>query len=221
MVFEDTEIRGIHKVDLNSHQAIDVDLSDLPMRQGDSKTASAYAFAFEGSPFETTGSATDDAAKSRLKELMEKANIAYRDGDYDQCEALAKLAMEVDPNELAASMLCFKARAEQRYKDDKWLREPADFSAKSRERIKVLPSEPFVCGTMAMAAQKDVRTRKHPIEASRNTIELPEIANQEVLGEWLIPKGDCLVVSFGPHTIADKDGRAVVRERLAFVEAYR
>ena len=50
-------------------------------------------------------------------------------------------------------------------------------------------------------------------------LELPEIANQEVLGEWLIPNGDCLLVSFGPHTVADKDGKAVVRERLAFVEA--
>ena len=53
----------------------------------------------------------------------------------------------------------------------------------------------------------------------RVAFELPEIANQEVLGEWLIPNGDCLLVSFGPHTAADTDGKAVVRERLAFVEA--
>ncbi len=53
----------------------------------------------------------------------------------------------------------------------------------------------------------------------RVAFELPEIANQEILGEWLIPNGDCLLVSFGPHTAADKAGKAVVRERLAFVEA--
>ena len=33
------------------------------------------------------------------------------------------------------------------------------------------------------------------------------------------PKGECILVSFGPHTVADKSGKAVVRERLAFVEA--
>ncbi len=50
-------------------------------------------------------------------------------------------------------------------------------------------------------------------------LQLPEIASQEILGEWLIPNGECLLVSFGPHTEADKDGKAVVRERLAFIEA--
>jgi hypothetical protein len=54
---------------------------------------------------------------------------------------------------------------------------------------------------------------------NRIAVEFPEIANQEVLGEWLIPNGECLLASFGPHTVADKDGKAVVRERLAFVEA--
>ncbi len=56
-------------------------------------------------------------------------------------------------------------------------------------------------------------------ERENQFLEVPEIANQEVLGEWLIPNGECLLVSFGPHTVADKSGKAVVRERLAFVEA--
>ena len=55
--------------------------------------------------------------------------------------------------------------------------------------------------------------------AGKDALELPEIANQEILGEWLIPNGDCLLVSFGPYTVADKDGKAVTRERLAFIEA--
>ena len=54
---------------------------------------------------------------------------------------------------------------------------------------------------------------------NHGVLELPEIASQEILGEWLIPNGECLLVSFGPHTEADKDGKAVVRERLAFIEA--
>ena len=50
-------------------------------------------------------------------------------------------------------------------------------------------------------------------------IEVPEIDSQEIMGEWLVPKDGILLVSFGPHTVADKDGKAVVRERLAIVEA--
>ena len=51
------------------------------------------------------------------------------------------------------------------------------------------------------------------------SIEVPEIASQEIAGEWLIPKDGILLVSFGPHTVAGKDGKAVIRERLAILEA--
>jgi hypothetical protein len=50
-------------------------------------------------------------------------------------------------------------------------------------------------------------------------IEVPEIDHQEVLGEWLIPHGEFLLVSFGAHTVADKSGKAVVTERMAIVGA--
>jgi hypothetical protein len=50
-------------------------------------------------------------------------------------------------------------------------------------------------------------------------VEVPEIGCQEIAGEWLIPKDGILLVSFGPHTVADKDGKAVIRERLAIIEA--
>ncbi len=60
----------------------------------------------------------DKAKKLRMKELMDKATTAYAAGNYVECEAYAKRAMEVDPNELAASMLVFKAKTERRYKQD-------------------------------------------------------------------------------------------------------
>jgi hypothetical protein len=44
----------------------------------------------------------------------------------------------------------------------------------------------------------------------RVDIEVPEFASQEVAGEWLIPRGEVLLVSFGAYTVADQDGRAVV-----------
>jgi hypothetical protein len=50
-------------------------------------------------------------------------------------------------------------------------------------------------------------------------VEVPEIGSQEIAGEWLIPKDGILLVSFGPHTVADGQGKAIIRERLAIVEA--
>jgi hypothetical protein len=55
--------------------------------------------------------------------------------------------------------------------------------------------------------------------ASRVALEVPEIGSQEIVGEWLIPKDGILLVSFGPHTVAGKDGKAVIHERLAIIEA--
>ena len=56
-------------------------------------------------------------------------------------------------------------------------------------------------------------------EAGKVAVEVPEIGSQEIAGEWLIPNDGILLVSFGPHTVADSQGKAVVRERLAIVEA--
>ncbi len=50
-------------------------------------------------------------------------------------------------------------------------------------------------------------------------IEVPEIDSQEIAGEWLIPNDGILLVSFGPHTVADSAGKAVIRERLAIITA--
>jgi hypothetical protein len=50
-------------------------------------------------------------------------------------------------------------------------------------------------------------------------IEVPEVAHDEVTGEWLIPNDGVLLVSLGVCTVAEKDGKAGVRERLALVEA--
>ena len=50
-------------------------------------------------------------------------------------------------------------------------------------------------------------------------VQIPEIGHAEIAGEWLIPRDELLLVGFGPHTVADKDGKAVVRERLALITA--
>ncbi len=50
-------------------------------------------------------------------------------------------------------------------------------------------------------------------------IQVPEVRSQEVAGEWLIPKDEVLLVSFGVYTAADQNGKAVVKERLAMIRA--
>ncbi len=60
----------------------------------------------------------DKAKKIRMGELMEKAMSAMAVQNYVEAEAFAKRAMEIDPNELAASMLVYKAKMERRYKQD-------------------------------------------------------------------------------------------------------
>jgi hypothetical protein len=50
-------------------------------------------------------------------------------------------------------------------------------------------------------------------------LQVPEIVHSRVSGEWLVPNNGALLVSLGVHTSADAKGRAVVRERLAIIEA--
>lgn len=50
-------------------------------------------------------------------------------------------------------------------------------------------------------------------------VHVPEYAQSQVAGEWLIPNDGVLLVSLGAHTVADAKGKAVVRERLAVIAA--
>jgi hypothetical protein len=57
------------------------------------------------------------------------------------------------------------------------------------------------------------------VDVQQLTIAVPEIRSQEVAGEWLIPKDEVLLVSFGVYTAADHNGKAIVKERLAMISA--
>ncbi len=78
-------------------------------------------------------------------------------------------------------------------------------------------------GADCCADDEENASECHGTQASKATastqVQIPEIGREAVAGEWLIPHGEVLIVSFGPHTIADKDGKAVVREKLALVTA--
>ncbi len=52
------------------------------------------------------------------------------------------------------------------------------------------------------------------------TVEVPEMVQGQVAGEWLIPTEGVLIVSLGTHTKAGPEGKAEVHERLLIVQAW-
>ena len=58
-----------------------------------------------------------------------------------------------------------------------------------------------------------------PPPAISTSVQVPEVSQVRVEGEWLIPNNGVLLVSLGVNTVADDKGMAVVQERLAVIEA--
>ncbi len=75
------------------------------------------------------------------------------------------------------------------------------------------------CAESSVCCEANKCDTKETATARKVVVEVPEIDTQEVAGEWLIPRGEMLLVSLGAHTMADPSGRAVVKERLAIIEA--
>jgi hypothetical protein len=221
IVLEDTEIRGVHRVDANlpaKARLATYEDSLKPASLGETKIAEVYARAFEHSPFEEPESAPDSAKEAKLNCQMDPAPNAQAASGYPDCDFLADRAMQLDPHELAAATLFFKSESQPRFKEDHRIHgasapasdETGCCAEGSASQAANGPAS--ICGIIASSGSNAPQAISHDVE-------IPEIANQEVLGEWLIPNGECLLVSFGPHTVAGKDGKAIVREHLAFVEA--
>jgi len=60
----------------------------------------------------------DKAKRDRMKDLMDRATTAMAENNYQEAEKLANMAHEVDPNEVAATILAWKARVQRHYKKD-------------------------------------------------------------------------------------------------------
>ena len=56
--------------------------------------------------------------------------------------------------------------------------------------------------------------------STEESLQVPEVVRSDLIGEWLIPNGEALLISLGAHTVAAADGRAEVRERLVVLEAH-
>jgi type II secretory pathway component GspD/PulD (secretin) len=60
----------------------------------------------------------DKAKQERMKDLMDRATTAMAEGRYADAEKFAKMAQEIDPNEVAATILAWKANVQRHYKKD-------------------------------------------------------------------------------------------------------
>ncbi|OJW24721.1 MAG: hypothetical protein BGO49_06730 [Planctomycetales bacterium 71-10] len=69
------------------------------------------------------------------------------------------------------------------------------------------------------AAKADGQAVRAGWTAGEGAVQIPEVGRASAAGEWLIPDGEVLVIGFGPHTVADAEGKAVVREHLAVIAA--
>jgi len=102
--------------------------------------------------------------------------------------------------------------------DDTEIRSVHDVELSQQSSESTCPAENSCekeCAGKTDAAESSCRQGSGP----GSTVQIPEVASQEVAGEWLIPNDGVLVVGLGIHTASDKGGKAVVRERLMVFEA--
>ncbi|WP_406699819.1 type II secretory pathway, component PulD [Singulisphaera sp. Ch08] len=60
----------------------------------------------------------EKAKKTRMEELMSKATTAMAEGRYQEANKFATMAQEIDPNEVSATILAWKANVQRHYKKD-------------------------------------------------------------------------------------------------------
>ncbi|WP_435006170.1 hypothetical protein P12x_003812 [Tundrisphaera lichenicola] len=70
----------------------------------------------------------------------------------------------------------------------------------------------------ALSKVEMVETLGEPGQKITVQHSIPEISHARVEGEWLIPKDGVLLVSLGVDTVAEPNGKAAVRERIAVIE---
>ncbi|APW63170.1 hypothetical protein [Paludisphaera borealis] len=98
---------------------------------------------------------------------------------------------------------------------------PAEHKAARSSETSQSGWAPTKAEAVAARAKTDAKAVRAGFKASTtgSQIQLPEIGRASAAGEWLIPEDGVLVIGFGPHTVADADGKAVVREHVAVITA--
>ena len=189
LVLEDTEIRAIHRMNLPC-------AASLNCSRECRSPASPTAVAAQPQVFVGQGKAAGLTAYAYARSVCSNANQARC------CAAEGK----------ESTMCCQSKAAEEASASTKATGSSGCVCAKD-EVVQACVDSPC-CASSAKTA-----TCMKDQAAGTIALEVPEIGSQEIAGEWLIPKEGILLVSFGPHTVAGKDGKPVIHERLAIIEA--
>ena len=90
------------------------------------------------------------------------------------------------------------------------------------ERVTPAPVDPPASLTPTEVGRHTVQTVLATKPATlQTTMQVPEVFQSEIEGEWLVPNDGFLLISMGVHTVADAQGKAVVQERLAILDFIR
>ncbi|MGC8644513.1 MAG: hypothetical protein ACP5XB_32010, partial [Isosphaeraceae bacterium] len=234
LVIEDTEVRSVHTLNLpepgQPHVArakldgtdggIGIGAQRISVKDFEPQTACPAEMPNSTQAFcPAACRAADNAAGAPIKDLETGARL-YNSGDMELA------AKHLD----AARMHQDRLKMEERVVLNAYLKDLHKYVGFSTEQASAhaTSKEPCCADDKACAAQchlvaasccsseKPKRTAK---PARFAQVQIPEIGRAEIAGEWLIPHDEVLLVGFGPHTVADKDGKAVVRELLAMVTA--
>ena len=90
---------------------------------------------------------------------------------------------------------------------------------KLTEQLKGAAPEPVSLDTpFGVVGEVEKRLIGPTVTTLATTVQIPEVFQSEVAGEWFVPKDGFLLISMGVNTVADAHGKAVVQERLAILD---
>jgi hypothetical protein len=167
---------------------------------------------------------TNDATLTRCEAVNYVAGIdRYADGPINQSSAIAFLPKPERLDERFAVKLSGR-KLDQGILTQVALEEThVDVIHSVPQTESLLPSSSNTCRTPADLCRDvlNVVLAQQPRESTQSitcSVQVPEISQAKVEGEWLIPNNCVLLVSLGVKTVADDQGKAVVRERVAVIE---
>ncbi len=167
----------------------------------------------------------DKAKQERMKQFMDKAMSAQAEGDWVEAEKFAKLAAEVDPNEIAATALATKARIMRHYERDKQIRSDADESrlnAWQEVDAAAVVSEDVIKRSIDMGGDfKALTERRRAMNdrlaynpKSARTVEIEKILNKPIT----LPNSDRMTLGEAIKYLAEYTGLNVVPDQRALNE---
>jgi type II secretory pathway component GspD/PulD (secretin) len=166
----------------------------------------------------------DKVKKAKFKEYMDKAQEAQARSDWLEAEKYAKLAAEIDPNEISATALATVARIQRHYKRDLQLRDEANegFATAMQDVSQAGIVSPelmsrnikFEDGFAALTASRRELADRLSIKKPAKTVEIEKILNKPVT----LPNSDQMTLGEAIKYLSEYTGLNIVPDSGALAE---